>query len=137
MSPLYIVSAVLHALVIALAFWRGRGWERIAAAVLLTNWGLTELSQFNGIDPPWLIISYDGAVCLFLLYAAIFSGRKWALSAAACQVLLMANHLAFIRYHLIGQWAYVSAYMIWGNLVALALAIGVLTRKHKENSPNF
>lgn len=134
MSPFYIFSSTFLVVVAALAFWRGRIWERSTAAVLLAIWGLTELSHFNGIDPPWLIITYDGAGCLFLLYAAIFSGRRWTLWAAAGQVLLMANHLAFVRYNLIGQWAYVSAYMTWGNLVVLALAIGVLTRKHRENS---
>lgn len=135
MSPLFIFSQTLLVIVAALAFWRGRVWEKATAAVLVGNWAATELAHFNRIDPPWLIITFDGLVCLFLFYLAVFSGRKWTLWAAAGQILLMANHLAFIRFHAIQQWAYVSAYMIWGDLVLVALAIGVLTRKHRGNSP--
>lgn len=135
MSPIYVVSQTLLVLVAALAFWRGRGWEKATAVVLLLNWLGTELGpDFNEVNPPWFGIGLDGAVALFLIYVALFSGRRWALWAAAFQLLLMANHLAFIRYHLLDQWPYITAYYIWGDLLLLALAVGVLTRKHRVNT---
>lgn len=122
--PIYYVSQSLLVLVAALAFWRGRGWERATAVVLLLNWLGTELAHFNHVDPPWVIIALDGLVCLFMIYAAVFSGRRWAVWAAAFQVLLMANHLAFARSPDLHQWAYVTAYYVWGDLLLVALAVG-------------
>lgn len=136
MSPIYIVSQTLLVMVAALAFWRGRLWERATATVLLLNWLGTALGpSFNHRHPPWFGIGLDGAVALFLIYAALFSGRRWTLWAAAFQMLLMANHLAFARYHLLDQWPYITAYYIWGDLLLLALALGTLTRKHGLNTP--
>lgn len=136
MSPIFVVSQSLLIVVAALALWRGRAWERATAVVLLANWLGTALGpDFNTVDPPWFGITLDGLVALFLIYAALFSGRRWTLWAAAFQILLMANHLAFIRFHALEQWAYITAYYIWGDLLLAALALGTLTRKHKVNTP--
>ena len=67
-----------------------------------------------------------------MIYAALFSGRKWTLWAAAFQILLMANHLAFVRYHLLDQWPYITAYYIWGDLLLIALLVGVLFRERAK-----
>ncbi|RZJ00665.1 MAG: hypothetical protein EON90_06510 [Brevundimonas sp.] len=129
MSPIFAFSQTLLVIVAALAFWRGRVWERTTAAVLLLNWLGTALApDFNEIDPPWFIMSLDGLVCLFMIYAALFSGRRWTLWGAAFQILLMANHLAFVRYHMLDQWPYITAYYIWGDLLLAALLVGVLFR---------
>lgn len=130
MSPIYMVSQSLLILVAALAFWRGRFWERLTAAVLLLNWLGTELSpDFNLVDPPWISMTLDGVVALFMVYAALFSGRRWTLWAAAFQLLLMANHLVFVRQHALDHWAYITAYYVWGDLLLVALTIGTLTQR--------
>lgn len=127
MSPIFIVSQTSLVIIAALAFWRGRTWERATAAVLLLNWLGTALGpDFNMVDPPWFGNFLDALVCLFMIYAALFSGRTWTLWAAAFQILLMANHLAFIRFHALEQWAYITAYYIWGDLLLVALLIGVI-----------
>jgi hypothetical protein len=130
--PIYYVSQTLLVLVAIFAFWRGRGWERVTATVLLLNWFGTELAHFNRVDPPWVIITLDGLVFLYIVYAALFSGRLWSIWAAAFQFLLMANHLAFARFHALHQWAYVTAYYVWGDLLLVALAVGTaLARRTK------
>lgn len=135
MSPIYLFSQSLLILVSAAAFWRGRGWERATAIILLLNWLGTELGpDFNTIDPPWFGNFLDGLVCLFMIYAALFSGRTWTLWAAAFQILLMANHLAFIRFHALQQWAYITAYYVWGDLLLVALACGVAFRRRDAPS---
>lgn len=131
MSPIYAFSQSFLVLVAMVAFWRGGGWERVTAAVLLLNWFGTELAHFNRVDPPWVIISLDGLVFGYTLYAAIFSKRSWTLWAAAFQFLLMANHLAFVRFHALHQWAYVTAYYVWGDLLLVALLAGVVWRGKK------
>ena len=126
MSPIYAVSLGLLILSSALALWLGGWWERATAAVLVLTWIGTALAPFNRTEPPWVAIGLDGATMLFLLYLALFSKRRWTVWATAFQFLLMANHLAFVRFHELEQWAYVTAYYVWGDAVLLCLIAGVV-----------
>ncbi len=126
MSPIYAISLVLLIVSAALALWRGGGWERATAAVLVLTWIGTALAPFEPTQPPWVAIGLDGATALFLLYLALYSKRRWAVWATAFQFLLMANHLAFVRFLELEQWAYVTAYYVWGDGVLLSLIAGVL-----------
>ncbi len=128
MSPIYAVSLGLLILASALALWRGGVWERATAAVLVLTWIGTALAPFNRTEPPWVAIGLDGGTMLFLLYLVLFSKRRWTVWAAAFQFLLMANHLAFVRFHELEQWAYVSAYYVWGDAVLLSLIAGAIWR---------
>lgn len=128
MSPIYAVSLVLLIASAALALWRGGGWERATAAVLVLTWIGTALAPFDPIRPPWFAIGFDGATLLFLLYLALYSKRQWTVWATAFQFLLMANHLVFVRVHELEQWAYVTAYYVWGDAVLLSLIAGVIWR---------
>ncbi|WP_292064083.1 hypothetical protein [Brevundimonas sp. UBA7664] len=132
MSPIYAVSLGLLIVSAALAFWRGGGWERATAAALVLVWiGTAFVAPFNHAEPPWVIIGLDGATMLFLLYLALYSKRQWTIWAAAFQFLLMANHLAFVRFRELDQWAYVTAYYVWGDAVLLCLISGVIWGAHK------
>ncbi|MDP1911715.1 hypothetical protein [Brevundimonas sp.] len=115
----------------ALALWRGGRWERATAAVLVLVWIGTALAHFDSLNPPWVIIGLDGATLLFLLYLALYSKRRWTIWATAFQFLLMANHLAFVRFHELEQWAYVTAYYVWGDAVLLSLMAGAIWRARK------
>lgn len=126
MSPIYAVSLALLIVSAALALWRGGPWERATAAVLVLTWIGTALAPFDPAKPPWIAIGLDGGTMLFLLYLALYSRRSWTIWAAAFQFLLMANHLAFVRFHELEQWAYVTAYYVWGDGVLLTLIAGVL-----------
>jgi hypothetical protein len=126
MSPIYAVSLALLIAAAVLAVWRGGGWERATAAVLALTWIGTALAPFDPATPPWVAIALDGATMLFLLYLALYAKRQWAVWAAAFQFLVMANHLAFVRFHELEQWAYVTAYYVWGDAVLVALIVGVL-----------
>lgn len=126
MSPIYVVSLVLLIVSAALALWRGGGWERATATALILVWIGSTLAPFDSLNPPWVIIGLDGATLLFLLYLALYSKRQWTIWATAFQFLLMANHLTFVRFHELEQWAYVSAYYVWGDAVMLSLIVGVI-----------
>ena len=126
MSPIYAVSLALLIAAAALSLWRGGRWERATAAVLALTWIGTSLAPVDPTRPPWVAIALDGATLLFLMYLALFSKRRWTAWATAFQFLLMANHLAFIRFHELEQWAYVTAYYVWGDAVVLALIAGAL-----------
>lgn len=132
MSPIYAVSLVLLILSAALAVWRGGGWERATAAVLVLIWIGSTLKPFDFLNPPWVIIGLDGTAMLFLLYLALYSKRQWTIWAAAFQFLLMANHLAYVRFHELEQWAYVTAYYVWGDAVLLSLVAGSVWRTRRS-----
>lgn len=134
MSPIYAVSLALLIVSAALALWRGGGWERATAAVLVLVWIGTTLWPFDSLNPAWVPIGLDGATLLFLLYMALYSKRQWTIWATAFQFLLMANHLAFVRFHELEQWAYVTAYYVWGDSVVLSLIAGVIWRA-RDASP--
>jgi hypothetical protein len=134
MSPIYATSLGLLILAAALALWRGGPWERATAAVLALNWIGTALAPFDPTRPPWVAIGLDGATALFLLYVALYASRRWGIWAAAFQCLLMANHLAFVRFHELEQWAYVTAYYVWGDAVVLSLIAGVLLRRRAASA---
>ena len=128
MTPIYAVSLGILVVSASLALWRGGPWERATAAVLVLNWIGTALAPFDLINPPWVAIGLDGATMLFLLYLALYAKRRWTVWAAAFQFLLMANHLTFVRIDELKQWAYVTAYYVWGDAVMLSLIAGSLWR---------
>jgi len=128
MSPIYAISLALLILSVALALWRGGSWERATVTVLGLNWIGTALAPFDPTRPPWVAIGLDGVTLLFLLYLALYSKRGWTVWATAFQFLLMANHLAFVRFSELEQWAYVTAYYVWGDAVMLSLITGILWR---------
>ena len=128
MSPIYAVSLCILIVSAALALWRGGLWERATVAVLVLNWIGTALAPFDRASPPWVAIGLDSATMLFLLYLTLYSIRRWTVWATAFQFLLMANHLAFVRFHELEQWAYVTAYYVWGDAVMLSLIVGILWR---------
>jgi hypothetical protein len=135
MSPIYTISLALLILAVALAVWRGGGWERATAAVLVLTWIGTALAPFEPTHPPWIAIGLDGGTTLFLLYLALYSKRRWTVWATAFQFLLMANHLAFVRFHELEQWAYVTAYYVWGDAVLLSLITGIFLRARRDPPP--
>ncbi len=132
MSPIYAVSLVLLLVSATLALWRGGRWERATAAVLVLTWIGTALVPFRATEPPWVAIGLDGATMVFLLYLALYSKRRWTVWATAFQFLLMANHLAFVRFHELEQWAYVTAYYVWGDAVLLSLIAGILRPERRS-----
>lgn len=133
MAAIYFVSLALLILCAVLSVWRGGAWERATAIALGLVWIGTTLTPFDGVTAPPSVLLMDTAVALLILYGAIFSDRRWMLWAAAFQLLVLANHLAFIRFHEIQQWAYVTGSYLWGDAVLVALAVGALTRKHRQN----
>lgn len=131
MSPIYLITLGFLVVTASLAFWRGGRWEKASAAALVLAWLLTALGSFNHRETPWVAVVADGMVFLFLLYAAMRSGRRWTQAAAAFQLLILATHYAFASNRELEQWAYVSAYYVWNIAVIAALLAGVIWRARR------
>lgn len=133
MSPIYLITLGFLIVVTTLAIWRGGRWERAVASVLVLAWLLTALGPFDRRQIPWAAAVSDGMVFLFLLYAALRSGRRWTQPAAGFQLLILATHYAFASNRALEQWAYVSAYYVWNIAVIAALLAGVIWRARQPS----
>lgn len=133
MFTIYHAGFVALALVCILAFVRGGALERQVASVVAFAWILSALVPVARLSSPsWALIAIDGFLLLYLLYHAIYSKRIWILAAAACALLLVATHAAFVFRVELEQWAYFSAYYLWSWGVLASIAGGALWGSRKR-----
>ena len=114
--------------VCAIAVWRGRDEERLAAAGLLANWALS-LVVFRSMSETtqWEMLIFDTALLALYLWLALRSHRYWPLFAAGFQVLVVVTHLGSAIDPTVSGWAYLTAGLIWAYLVLFSIAFGAWT----------
>lgn len=125
--------------VCALAVWRGRDDERLAAGGLLANWAFTMVvvrmsgGTASGATQ-WGMLVVDVALLGLYLWLALRSGRYWPLFVAAFQVLVVVTHLGRVVDSTISGWAYLTAALIWSYLGLLTIGYGAWTapRRYAE-----
>lgn len=109
------------------ALWKGGADERIVAGGFLAAWVITLIFRDRSwIGTQWSTFIVDGAYLALMLYVALRSDRYWPLAATACQLLSVITHAARMVDSALGEWAYVTANVIWTQLSLVALGIGVL-----------
>ncbi|WP_293390926.1 hypothetical protein [Phenylobacterium sp. RIFCSPHIGHO2_01_FULL_69_31] len=121
--------------VCALAAWRGRDVERLAAAGYLAAWALTLVAFRAGArDIQWSVMIIDVALLGLLFGIALKSRRYWPLFSGAFQLLAVATHVAVALDSGVSGWAYQTAGIIWGYLVIAAIGYGAWTapRRYAE-----
>ncbi len=118
-------------LVCAVAAWRGGPDERLAAGGLLAGWALTMTvyrEQFTQTE--WGILLVDLALLALLVGIALRSSSFWPLFAAGFHLLALMTHFANAVDVEVGAWAYYTAEIIWGYLLAFAIAVGAWSYRH-------
>lgn len=118
--------------VCALAVWRGRDDERLAAGAQLANWALTILvvRQEAGIasaETQWGVFAADVALLVVLVWIALRSYRYWPLFAAGFHLLVILVHFGRIADPRVTGWAYLTAGLAFAYLVLLAIGYGAWT----------
>jgi hypothetical protein len=114
--------------VCALAVWRGRDDERLAAGGLLANWALSILVVRVGSGSThWEVFFVDVALLSLYIWLALRSRRHWPLFAAGFQVLLVVTHLGRAVDPTVSVWAYLTAGIIWSYLVLFTIGYGAWT----------
>lgn len=118
--------------VCAIAVWRGRDEERLAAGGLLANWALTILLvRANGgtttETTQWEVFVVDAALLALYLWLALKSRRHWPLFATGFQVLVVVTHLGRMVDSRVSGWAYLTAGLVWAYLVLLTIGYGAWT----------
>ena len=132
--PPFVWPTALMA-VCALAAWRGRDVERLAAASYLAAWALTLVTFRAGTgDTQWLVMIIDIGLLGMLATIAMKSRRYWPLFSAAFQLLAVLTHVARALDSAVTGWAYLTAGIIWSYLVIAAIGYGAFTapRRYAE-----
>lgn len=125
--PIWVWPTALM-IVCALAFWRGRDEERMAAVGMLANWSLSRIlfkTHSEGLQSG--IFFVDLALLVVYLWLALRSPRYWPLFAAGFQLLAIITHLGRILDPRVSGWAYLTAEIIWSYLVLFAIGYGSVT----------
>lgn len=121
-------------LVCGIALWRGQRYERLGAAVILIGWLLTLAAiPFHFARTEWGILTIDALALLALVWIALRSERYWPIFAAGFQLLAVMTHVASSLDHSVDHWAYITAEIIWGYLLVIAVGYGAWTAK--DNQP--
>jgi hypothetical protein len=115
-------------IVCALALWRGRDDERLAAAGTLANWAISlVVFRSNSEATQWYVMAVDSALMVLLVWLALRSQRYWPLFAAAFALLMVLTHIAHALDTGVTGWAYLTAILIWSYLGLFAIGYGAWT----------
>jgi len=126
--PHWVWDAVVI-LLCAATVWRGGREERIASVALLVGVLLSKLSySHHGQQTEWGVLAVDTALLAVLTWIALTTPRYWPLFAAAFQFLAVIIHLARMADRSLSGWAYISAEILFGYMLAGAIAVGVFNR---------
>ncbi|WP_372781342.1 hypothetical protein [Phenylobacterium sp.] len=121
--PHWVWDAVVVA-VAAAALWKGGRDERLAGSGMLLAAILSKLLYQHAQATEWGILATDAAALALFVWIALTSARWWPLFVAAFQFLAIVIHLARIVDRSLGGWAYISAEILFGYLVAIGIALG-------------
>jgi len=122
--PKWIWDATV-VLVLGYAIWRGGRDERTAAVALAVGVVLSKaVYSHQGQQTEWGLLAVDATLLAVLVWIALTSSRYWPISAAAFQFLAVIIHLARMADPSLSGWAYISAEILFGYLLAGAIAVG-------------
>lgn len=136
MIPRYLIFWSLLLLTFAYALWRGRGDEKIAAAVALLATIATQFVmpppslRYSGIQ--FSLVAIDIAVLAAFVAIALRSERFWPLWVAGLQLTnSMAHLMKGIESDLIPK-AYAAAAVFWSYPILLTIIVGTW-RSHQRS----
>lgn len=132
--PIWVWPTALMG-VCAIAVWRGRDDERLAAACELATWSLSLLVfKSNSELTQWPVMLIDCGLLSMLGWIALRSPRYWPLFATSFQLLAVLTHIAHALDTVVSGWAYLTAILIWNYLTLFAIGYGAVTapRRYAE-----
>ena len=118
------------------ALWRGRGDERIAAAVCLVATGLSHLilhsptGRFEHLEGGILaidVLTFAGFVAI-----ALWSQRFWPLWVAGLQLTSLLSHVARVSQIDLLPIAYAAAERFWSYPILVIIAVGAWRQNRRQ-----
>ena len=121
-------------LILALAFVRGAGPERIVAILFVWALGGSWLAlrhhhQFASFEAP--LASVDLGVLLVLWLVSMYAMRWWPMIATAAQLVTCAGHLGRLLDPAVSPLTYarVAAFSAWPTLIAIGVPLVLRSRR--------
>lgn len=112
----------------AVAVWRGRDNERLAATGVLAGWALSMVvARARSNDTQWGVFAVDAILLVLFLWLAMRSRRFWPLFVAGFQLLMVFTHFASMLDTGVTGWAYLTAKLIWSYLIVLTIGYAAWT----------
>ena len=128
----------LLALCCGYALWRGRGDERVAAAVSLAASLVTHLlisGRFGGFyHLEGGVLAVDAATFIAFVTLALTSSRFWPLWIAGLQLTTLLAHLFRILSSDLIPIAYAAAGRVWSYPIVIIIAIGAWRHQHRVDA---
>lgn len=116
--------------VCSLTLWRGGRDERLAMSAVVIGWLLTLVAiHFRFARTEWGILAVDIMMLTTFVWIALRSSRYWPIFTAAFQLLAVMTHVASILDQRVEHWTYITAQIIWGYLVVIAVGHGAWTAR--------
>ncbi|MCW5759227.1 MAG: hypothetical protein KIS90_05625 [Phenylobacterium sp.] len=132
--PVWVWPTALM-LVCALAVWRGRDDERLAAGAYLAAWALTlVVFRARSEETQWAVMVIDTGLLGVFLWQSLRTDRFWPLFASAFQFLSVVTHLASGLDASVSGWAYQTAGLVWAYLIIAVIGYGAWTAPHAAES---
>lgn len=132
--PVWVWPSVLMS-VCALAVWRGRDDERLAAGGFLAAWALSLVVFKSGdYQTQWPILLIDVALFVALATIALRTARYWPLPVAALQLLAVAVPVAKAADAAVSGWAFITAALGFQYMALFAIGYAAWTapRRYAE-----
>jgi len=135
----YEIRSLIWALTVigvcGLAIRRGGAYERLAAGVMLAGWALTMVVARVGFrQTEWGVLAVDLSALGGFVWIALRSPRYWPLFAAGFHLLAIITHVANVVDTTVAPWAYLTAEIIWGYLLAFSIGYGAWTARPARES---
>jgi hypothetical protein len=107
--------------------WKGDAEERIIASVLVIAAAGSSLTRdHNWLGVQWGLLATDLPVLAIMVWIALRTRRWWPLFAAAFEFLAILTHTASMIDRSLGNWAYVTAGVIWSYGMLLSVFVGTV-----------
>jgi hypothetical protein len=123
--------------VCAIAVWRGRDQERLAAAAVLADWALSMMVfKSRSEETQWAVLAVDLGQFALLLWLAMRSRRYWPLFVAGFALLQLVTHVAHALDTGVSGWASLTAGRIWSYLLLFTIGYAAWTAPRAAQALN-
>jgi hypothetical protein len=118
------------------AIWKGGFEERFIGLSCLLALAVTiGFRDYSWPKVQWGGFIADTALLVVLVVVALRAAKYWPLAGASIQLLAVITHVAKLLDVGMGQWAYITAGVIWSYALMVALSIGVWNHARAGRAP--